>query len=387
MSGTLNNAGAALKTAMVRRLNADMDVNSITGVTQLPIVCQDRPLQSFEEPYIYIYERNSFEIDTTKQIASRKHFMIADVIVRSDASDAATQTRDDIAAEVESIFSVVDTAEYLAPADYNVYIQEVEGITLSVLEEDGATYFRAIIEISFRVTFTGEARTAVPVQQPIYTFDNFTFAPSRAMIELHDSGTIAGATTYSSPNNGWTFDSASYALAPTSQGSIATNVVTIAREDDPIIIDSTLNYTRDTDTTALTAQTTFNRIRSFRFGSVAPLTQGTVPTFEDSTSTGTYGLQDLAQWNSGNRFVRYQTIDPRNIRLTFNATRGNYFYFVYDANQPALQRIVNIAAGIEEDILGNFTVSTIGGYRVYISNRALTFPLAGGDAEYTIRLE
>lgn len=195
MSGTLNNAGGALKTAIVRKLNADLDANSIHGLTQIPIVLQDRPLQSIEEPYIYIYERNSFEIDTTKDIAARKHFIIADVLVRSDASDAATQTRDDIAAEVESIFSVVNTAEYTTVNDYNVYIQEVESVDLTVLEDHGATYFRAIIELSFRVTFTGNARTANPVQAPTYMFDGFIFAPSGGAIELHDDGTITGPTT------------------------------------------------------------------------------------------------------------------------------------------------------------------------------------------------
>lgn len=381
MAGTLNNADNPLKTAIVRKINSEIDVNLITGVTEAPIVTQDRPLNGFDEPYIYVRVESSNEIDTTKDRAARKYFVILDVIVRSTANDAATQTRDDIVAEMESIFSV-PVSDYVVVPEYTNYIQEVEDIFSTTLETDGATYHRAIVTLSFRLFFNGDRRLALPVQRPLYSFSGFSLSPVGTRIERFDSGSIIGASSYSSPNNGWTFDSVAYSLATGSDGTLVDRTVTLTSTDNNVNIVSDITYTQDSQPNqVLNATTNFGRIISTRFGAITPATAGTQPTLTDNTVANT-GLRNLGAWQDERRFIQFDRQNPRNFTYTFNANAGEYDYFIYDANQGAIDRIINIAAGVEENIISLYDSIVVGNYMIYIRKRPLSF-----TARYTMRIE
>lgn len=377
---SLNNGDGPLRLAIVQKLNADLDHTLITGIDANPIVAQSPVPAHVSEPYIYIRSEDSIESFITKGSSSRLYTILAEVVIKASgvASGAGVQTRDDIVNEIVAIFDV-NTEEYIVVPEFNNYIQNVSVLTmLPAFIERGGTYHKSVVELSFTMSFTGEARTATPFQNPVYAYDGFEFAPSRDNIELYDLGSITGANTYSTPNNGWTFDSATYALAAGSDGTIVDRVVTVAIDDANVDIESTLTYTRlDSDNQVLTRTTDFNRIRSLRYGVLASTAR---PEFTDDVAVD-LGLQSLNQWDEGNRHLMFNTVNPRGTEVSFEGNAGEFVYFVFDANE-SITNITNIAAGIEESIIANFTTSMVGGYEIYTMRRPLSF-----TSSYTMKLD
>ena len=264
---TSRNGADVLKTAIVRLLRQDFLETRVPGITDLPLFIQDRPQPFTPEPYVYIYLVDSEEVDKTQTSSSRDYRIRAQVVTKSAHNRSAETERDAI---VDEITRVIDTpgAPYinLRNEGYNVYIQNVGNVEKFVDDSTrGSTYFIANMELQFVADFVGTPESEFPVQDPIFTYAGFTFPPINEQIELGDVGTITGATTYPSNNNGWDFVSVTYSLASDSQGSILGNVVTVDGTDDPIVIITTLNYEFSTDTSITTTvvhTTNFERIRS-----------------------------------------------------------------------------------------------------------------------------
>lgn len=371
MSGTLRNAEAPLKTAIVRRLNADLDANNITGVSMIPIVTQDRPLQGFPEPYIYVRVESSFEIDKNKTQSGRKFFVIADVLVRSDASDAATQTRDDIVDEIERIFSVVNSSDYVVVPEYRNYVQEVEDINITTDESSGATYHRGLVTLSFRLLFEG---APMPEQTPNFLFRDFTFSPHGRTIELHDAGIITPETTYPD-SNGFTFTSAVFTLTSGADGTFDGTDYTVSATDDNLSLDSVLAYTMGTNTVDLSATNAFNRVRSLRYGA------STNDTWTDDTAAVT-GLQLLSNFQSAKQTIAFNNLSPIGDQIVFTgAEAGDRLYIMYDATLPALTTLENVLQPGGND-LHLFSSQILGGFRIYTQITPLFFD---GALTYNIR--
>lgn len=370
MGASHQNADSDLKRAVVLKLRADMDANLITGLTEIPLVVQNRPLQTLDEPYVWIDVEDSFETDVSRDSSSREYNIIANIIVRSDDNASAIRTKEDIANEITAIFDVT-ADEYIEIEDYTNGIQNVKDIINFQFVLGGATYYQAQVQIVFRLTFLGDARTAVPFQNPIYSYDAFDFSPLSNNIEMFDMGTIMGATTYSS-SNGWDFDSVTYTLADGSDGTITGNDIAVSTTDTNVDITSVINYTRALETTDLTRTTEFNRIQSLRYGVVQPQTEGSQPTFLDDDSD-TYGIRSLSQWDTGNRHLRFNRVSPVGQIIEFDAIVGDYVYIAIDSNRPALVSIINEAGGIQEETIQLFNSRVVDGYQIYIMRRIVEF--------------
>lgn len=374
------NSGQYLKRALFTRLNGSLRHDHIPGISENPLVIIERPLPFTPEPYIYISDPTSLEIDVTKDGSSSDHSIMVEVLVKRQHNLTGEETLDAIVDEISRVIDV-NTSDYLdlSANNFSVYVQTITNTDKFVFEERGATYYKAIVTIKFEIVFTGGIVTFRPVQAPIYNFNGFLFSPRSNRIELHDSGTITGVTTYNSPNNGFTFESAAYSLAAGSDGDITGNIVTVDSDDANIDIISMLTYSMTgQDDEVLTATTEFDRVVSTRYGAVSTITNNP-PVFTDD-SAAIYGLRNLSEWEQGERRVVFGRNNGRGT-YTFNANQGEYVYFIFDANQPNIN-IINIAAGIEEDITANFSVATVGAYKVYIQRRALSF-----TSSYTMRLE
>ena len=369
------NAAAPLKTALVRKLRADFDHNRVQGLTSSPLIIQDRPLNSVDEPYVYFYLEDDSEVDKTKTGSSTDYFIIAQVIVRTTQSADANSIRDGIVDEIK--LSIDEGTEVDLTLDgFNVYVQNVETVTLlGPYDEFGATYFQANVTIQVRASFVGLPVDIGPTQAPTFTFSLFRFPPQGRQIERYDAGIITPATTYPSDNNGYDFVDASYSISTGAQGTFANGDYDVTVTADPISLDSSLRYEFGEDTSimdTLTATTAFPRIDSIRYGAITPQTPGTIPTLSDDTSA-TYGLRNLANWN-----IEYGTITPHNETVTITGNADQYVYIIID-HEVTLTQIVNT---IGQNVIAQFTESTIGDYKVYFNNNPIVFD--GFSTDFTL---
>ena len=223
------------------------DLGNVHGLTALPTFTQ-RKNYDITEPFVFFESEGSLEIDKTKNVATREYSTIVEVITSYDSELGGPHITDLIADEVIRIVTTTDPT--VSNAD--VYVQTVDSVFSSSYEIENRVFFQKDITILTRVAqhtenTPGNQPGNLPVQAPIFTPANFVFTPTLNRIELYDAGTITPATTYSSDNNGFDFTSATYALTPTSDGTLANGVVTVDA-DDEVSITSTLVYTSETNT-------------------------------------------------------------------------------------------------------------------------------------------
>ena len=352
-----------LKTAIVRKLRADFNHTRIPGLTELPLIIQDRPLHNTPEPYIYveIYPDAIEEVDVTKSSSSYDYFVNIQVMTKSLHNQDSKRQRDLMTSEAQRVLDV-ETNGYvnLTNEGFNVYVQTVESVTPLESYERGADYFYSTILMRFTINFVGLPQTVLPVQAASYTFAGFTFAPTGSDIETYDAGTITGAATYPSNNNGWDFTTASYALTSGSEGTLNNNVLTVASDDDPLGLVATINYEFNTDTSVTTSVTdtdTFSRIKSLRYGS------------RSSNTVSSADLQDFSLWTGTNQTFDFGNVNPINDTITLTGNAGEYLYIIHDAAHG----ITGLRDVLGTDNISNFTLTELDGYRILILNRALAF--------------
>ena len=377
------NAADLLKTAIVRRLRSDFLHERVPGITEQPLFIQDRPQPFTPEPYVYIYVVNSDEVDVTTTGTARDYFLRAQVVTKSAHNSSSETVRDAIIDEITRVLDV-DTRNYinLVNDGFNIYIQNVGSITKFVDDTTrGATYFIGNIELHFRADFIGLPETNLPIQQAIYTFDGFD-RPVTGTIELWDTGTITGATTYPSDNNGWDFvPPPVYQLGVGSGGTLNNNVITVGDSRATIQVIAQLSYEFDTDndiTTILTDTDSWARRRSFRYGAIRGV--DSQPTFADSAS-GSLGLRNLSEWQTSHRFFT-DIVNPTGEAITIPQQVGDYLYFITGSNVNITDvRPTSFATVPSANFIDQFDVSVVGDYRVYIRNREST---VAGDFNITI---
>ena len=371
------NGANVLKTALVRKLRSEFDHSRVPGLTEIPLIIQERPLDNTPEPYVYVKTNRTPEVDKTKSASSIDYIMDIDVCTRSQQNQDSRALRDAIVDEVTSILDT-DISSYvnILEEGFNIYIQTINSTTPLEFEEKGASYFKSVITLQVRMEFVGLPVDVGPTQAPTFSYSLFAFDPTTTgLIERYDGGVITPATTYPSNNNGYDFVDASYSISAGAVGTFVNGDYDVPIGGEPISLDSSLRYEFSTDTSitdTLTATTNFPLIDSIRYGAITPQTTGVLPVLLDDTS-GTYGLRLLSNWN-----IAYGTVRPHNETITVTGNADQYIYIILDSNVTLTQ----VRNTIGQNVLAQFNVQTIGAYKIYLNTNPIVFD--GFSTDFTL---
>ena len=359
----------------------DFRLNQITGLASLPTFTQ-RLTHRTVEPYVHFRSESSLKLEFTKASATREYATIVEIRDSYTTGTGGPHIVDQIADEVVAILD----REPPAIVNNNAYLQVIDSVRSFKFEKENKTYFQTNITVLTRVQ-PGEVSIipgqTLPVQVPQYTYAGFEFMPTSALrIEDHDAGTITGAEMYPSNNNGYDFTGVVYSAIPGSDGSLADRVYTVEENDDTLGIVSNISYENEVDSTiteTLTATTNWNRIRSLRYGTVAPTTGNTLVLTDDNS--GNYGVRNLPVWNTGSRTLDFGRVSPVH-QFTINVVAGETTYFLFDSGQDDLTEIRQHILGGNIDITARFTGPLIvGDYKLYYDSQPAIY---GGDTTFNL---
>jgi hypothetical protein len=198
-----------------------------------------------------------------------------------------------------------------------------------------------------------KSNPAVPTLTPTATIQLGT---TSNQIEQGATGSISFTSSSANPSNNWNLT------------SVTTNVATpyyvtgSATGSTSISITATANYASPTGenipdtTTTSTATTTYTKIRSLRYGASA------------ATSFTAGELENLATWDTtlGGTIgtIVKGTTTASGQSVTISWTGDKYHYIVFNSSLSNLSNITTSGFGV----LGQFTLSTVGQYKVYKSN-------------------
>ena len=363
---TTRSSADEIRAAIATTIRNNFDYRNVRGLTENPTVTQN-PTRQTQEPYIYVYSVGQVEIDSTKDDTPFQYHVAIEVTLRYNSYRGGQRQGEEIMNEVFSYVRGKNASEYpdLTQYGFNVY-NTTTGDTVEFTDRlRGANYYKVVTALYITASFTGQEVQVQPIQAPDFTYSGFSYTPISNNIERYDAGNIVPAQTYTSPNNGWSFDTVDYSLPASAEGVYDGTNYTLTATNEPVAIDSTINYelvNDDTITTTLDTTTSWSRVDSIRYGAI-PADAGLQPTFPDDTST-TYGLRLLSNWN-----VDYGVTDPQNVTITFNADKDQYAYIVVSVN--------DVLAGIRDSLgtnnINNFDVVTVGQYRYYISKTPILF--------------
>lgn len=336
----------------IATLKDDFVPGRITGLTTDPVITRF-VANEIPEPYVWVFSPNFDPLGLAKDDNTNTYEIRCQVVSRSNTAGELDQIMSEIA-------RVIPTSPTQFP-DFSNSGFEVSRISRilspQTFEElPGARFQIGTVIFEVDASFVGLPQDRQPVQLPSYTFTGFADEIVNNQIEMYDSGTITGATTYPSNNNGWDFTSASYAKVSGTDGTLNDNVLTVGSSDDNLGLINTINYefnTDTSDTTSINTTTTFPRIRSLRFGA-----------FDRNNITAS-DVQNRSLWN-----YRYGTVDPNGERIEISAVNGQYLYIMFDHTYS----IINILDDFGTNNIANFTTSVIDGWRIYILNRDVEFP-------------
>ena len=363
---TTRSSADEIRAAIATTIRNNFDYRNVRGLTENPTVTQN-PTRQTTEPYIYVYSVGQIEIDSTKDDTPFQYHVAIEVTLRYNSYRGGQRQGEEIMNEVFSYVRGKNASEYpdLSQYGFNVY-NTTTGDTVEFTDRlRGANYYKVVTALYVTASWTGQEIQVQPIQEPEFTYSGFSYLPIGNNIERYDAGNIVPAQTYTSPNNGWSFNTVDYALPSSAQGVFDGTDYTLTATNEPVAIDSTINYelvNDDTITTSLSATTSWSRIDSIRYGSV-PASAGLQPTFPDDTSP-TYGLRLLSNWN-----VDYGVTDPQNVSITFNANKDEYAYIII--NDAFTLNGIRDSLGTNN--INNFDVVTDGEYRYYISKTPILF--------------
>ena len=355
-----------IRAAVAAEIRNNFDYRNVRGLTENPTVTQN-PTRQTQEPYIYVYSVGQIEIDSTKDDTPFQYHVAIEVTLRYNSYRGGQRQGEEIMNEVFSYVRGKNSSEYpdLSQYGFNVY-NTTTGDTVEFTDRlRGANYYKVVTALYVTASWTGQELQVQPIQAPEYTYSGFSYTPISNNIERYDAGNIIPAQTYTSPNNGWSFNTVGYALPASAEGVYDGTDYTLTATNEPVAIDSTINYelvNDDTITTALTATTSWSRIDSIRYGAI-PASAGLQPTFPDDTSA-TYGLRLLSNWN-----VEFGTTDPQNQSITITGDKDEYTYII--VNNAFTLNGVRDSLGTNN--INNFDVVTDGNYRYYISKTPILF--------------
>ena len=220
-------------------------------------------------------------------------------------------------------------------------------------------------------TTTGTVSKSNPASPTLTATPSVQLGYSSNQIEQGATGSISFTSSSANPSNNWNLT------------SVTTNVATpyyvtgSATGSTSISITATANYASPTGennpdlTTTSTATTTYTKIRSLRYGAstATSFTAGELENISawDTTLGGTIGT--IAKGTT--------TASGQSVTITW--TGDKYHYIVFNSSLASLTNITTSGFGV----LGQFTLSTVGSYKVYKSN-TLQAGGAGSSITYTL---
>ena len=349
-----------IRRVIFNRIKDGFDFTTVNGLSAAPTFTQN-PQRNTPEPYIYVYSVDSTEIDVTKESASKEYTINVEVLLRYNSRRGGQRQADEMIDEVIRDVRGFDSSEYpdASAAGYNIYMITTGAQQSEIMKDRGANYYKVTLPVIVRATYVGFEFDSQPVQAVTFNSANFEFNPDTTRnIEWFDNGVITFSTVYPSDNNGWNFDNVNYVLATNAEGTFVSPTYTIDSDDTPLGVDSTINYTFDTDltrTTDLTETVSFARIRSVRSG-----------TASDSVLTA-LNLDNFALWN-----IHYGNTNPISQNLVISTVVGERIYFMYNEALGDLTRIENLSQPTGND-LPLFTKTTKDGFNIYTKDTASAF--------------
>ena len=378
--GVIYDASLPLKRYIADSILQRFDFSRVDGLTSNPVITRTVSSRT-PEPYIYIVEAESYEIDTAKGAERIEHVINVQVTYKYAPQSGDHEQREQTVAEVIDIVTRLE-GDNLPGDDHNIYILTTDPVINADFELNGARYFSATIPFLCRVQYIGAPSTRPPVQRSLYTYSGFQFNPKADLrLERYDAGTITPATTYPTPNAGWDFVNVTTLLDPASQGTLAAGVVTVGADDAPILINNSLNYALTLDSTVLETVNNmdrFDRIVSLRYGA-APSNSGAKPAFSDD-SVVNFGLRRLQNWQGPRRFIDTDNSSVNNTTVNISVEAGEYIYIVLDSAHPDLTAITENV--FNQDVLDIFDAPvTIGAFKYYIQTTAQPF---SASYQYTL---
>ena len=217
---TTRSSADEIRSAIAAEIRNNFDYRNVRGLTENPTVTQN-PTRQTKEPYIYVYSVGQIEIDSTKDDTPFQYHVAIEVTLRYSSYRGGQRQGEEIMNEVFSYVRGKNSSEYpdLTQYGFNVY-NTTTGDTVEFTDRlRGANYYKVVTALYVTASWTGEEIQVQPIQAPDYTYSGFNYTPVSNNIERYDAGNIVPAQSYTSPNNGWTFDNVSYSLTPTAQGS------------------------------------------------------------------------------------------------------------------------------------------------------------------------
>ena len=220
-------------------------------------------------------------------------------------------------------------------------------------------------------TVNGTLSKSNPAQPSLTSTPSVQLGYSSNQIEQGATGSITFTSSSSATSNQWELNrtetnlTSPYIITGSATGSSSISITATAYYDSPVGENSP-----DTSTTR-DRTNTYSKIRSVRYGA------STLTTFNTSQ------LSDLAFWDNtiGGEVgtIDKGNTNPSGDSLTISWSGDKYHYIVYDSSRSNLSNITTSGFGV----LGQFSVTTIGQYKVYKTN---TLQAGGGGSSITYDL-
>lgn len=220
-------------------------------------------------------------------------------------------------------------------------------------------------------TVNGTLSKSNPAQPSLTSTPSVQLGYSSNQIEQGATGSITFTSSSSATSNQWELDrtetnlTSPYIITGSATGSSSISITATAYYDSPPGENSP-----NTNTTR-TRTNTYSKIRSVRFGA------STLTTFNTSQ------LSDLAFWDTtiGGEVgtIDKGNTNPSGDSVTIAWSGDKYHYIVYDSSRNNLSNITTSGFGV----LGQFSVTTIGQYKVYKTN---TLQAGGAGSSITYDL-
>jgi len=202
-------------------------------------------------------------------------------------------------------------------------------------------------------TVAGTLAKVAPLAPTITPSATVQLGASSNQIEEGATGSISFTTAYGT-DNGW---------ERVSLVSSSVSPITVVATNTPSAT-LTANYQSPAGTNSPTVTTSTNS--SFTYSRIRSLRYGASPSSNFTSSVAE--LQDLAAWDTslGGTVgtINKGTTNPSGQSVTITWTGDKYHYIVYDSSRPNLTNITTGGFGV----LGSFSVTTAGNYKVYKSN-------------------
>ena len=220
-------------------------------------------------------------------------------------------------------------------------------------------------------TVNGTLSKSNPAQPSLTSTPSVQLGYSSNQIEQGATGSITFTSSSSATSNQWELNrtetnlTSPYIITGSATGSSSISITATAYYDSPAGENSPdISTTRD-------RTNTYSKIRSVRYGA------STLTTFNTSQ------LSDLAFWDTtiGGSVgtIDKGNTNPSGDSLTISWSGDKYHYIVYDSSRSNLSNITTSGFGV----LGQFSVTTIGQYKVYKTN---TLQAGGGGSSITYDL-